>query len=259
MRSVARRPPLALAGPALLAVLLVLLPLAALLGRTPWSRMPALLATTEVRQALWLSLRCGLGAVLLALVLGVPLAWVLARSSLPGRRLLRAVVTVPLVLPPVVGGVALLLAFGRHGVLGRVLVESGTVPAFTPYGVVLAETFVSLPFLVLTVEGAMAGLDRGREDVAATLGAGPLRAFLTVTLPAVAPSVAAGAALAGARALGEFGATITFAGSLPGTTQTVPLAVYQLLEDDPPAAYALSAFLLLVSVVLVLGLRARVR
>ncbi|MCU1589461.1 MAG: Molybdenum transport system permease protein ModB [Frankiales bacterium] len=259
MRSVARRPPLALAGPALLAVLLVLLPLAALLGRTPWSRMPALLATTEVRQALWLSLRCGLGAVLLALVLGVPLAWVLARSSLPGRRLLRAVVTVPLVLPPVVGGVALLLAFGRHGVLGRVLVESGTVPAFTPYGVVLAETFVSLPFLVLTVEGAMAGLDRGREDVAATLGAGPLRAFLTVTLPAVAPSVAAGAALAGARALGEFGATITFAGSLPGTTQTVPLAVYQLLEDDPPAAYALSAFLLLVSVALVLGLRARVR
>ena len=165
----------------------------------------------------------------------------------------------PLVLPPVVGGVALLLAFGRRGVLGPLLVEAGAVPAFTSYGVVLAETFVALPFLVLTVEGALAGLDRGNEDVAATLGARPLRTFLTVTLPAVAPSVAAGAALAGARALGEFGATITFAGSLPGRTQTVPIAVYQLLEDDPPAAYALSAVLLVVSVALVVGLRARLR
>ncbi len=259
MRTARRGRPLLLVGPALVGLLLVALPLAALLARTPWSRLPALLATTAVRQALLLSLRCSVGAVALSLVLGVPLAWLLARSALPGRRLLRALVTVPLVLPPVVGGVALLLAFGRRGVLGPLLVETGTVPAFTPYGVVLAETFVALPFLVLAVEGALAGLDPGREDVAATLGARPLRVFLTVTLPAVAPSVAAGAALAGARALGEFGATITFAGSLPGTTQTVPLAVYQLLEDDPPAAYALSAVLLLVSVGLVLSLRARLR
>ena len=254
-----RRTPPLLAVPALLAVLLVLLPLGALLGRTPWSRLPGLLGGTAVRQALLLSVRCSLGAVALALLLGIPLAWVLARSVLPGRRLLRGLVTVPLVLPPVVGGVALLLAFGRRGLLGPLLVEAGTVPAFTPYGVVLAETFVALPFLVLTVEGALSGLDRGREDVAATLGARPLRTFLTVTLPAVGPSVAAGAALAGARALGEFGATITFAGSLPGRTQTVPLAVYQLLEDDPAAAYALSAVLLLVSVALVVGLRARLR
>jgi molybdate transport system permease protein len=254
-----RRTPLLLAGPALLALVLLVLPLVAILRRTPWARLPELLATTQVRQALWLSLRCTLGAVLLCLLLGVPLAWVLSRSSLPGRRLVRAVVTVPLVLPPVVGGVALLLAFGRHGVLGPLLVETGTVPAFTPYGVVLAEAFVAMPFLVLTVEGALSALDRGREEVAATLGARPLRTLLTVTLPSIAPSVGAGAALAAARALGEFGATITFAGSLPGTTQTVPLAVYQLLEDDPPAAYALSAVLLLVSVGLVAGLRARLR
>ena len=254
-----RRTPLLLAAPALLAALLVVLPLGALLRRTPWSRLPELLSTVAVRQALLLSLRCSLAAVALALLLGVPLAWVLARSALPGRRLLRGLITVPLVLPPVVGGVALLLAFGRRGVLGPLLVEAGAVPAFTPYGVVLAETFVALPFLVLTVEGALAGLDPGNEDVAATLGARPLRTFLTVTLPAVAPSVAAGAALAGARALGEFGATITFAGNLPGRTQTVPLAVYQLLEDDPPAAYALSAVLLVVSVALVAGLRARLR
>jgi molybdate transport system permease protein len=251
--------PLLLAGPAALAVLLVLLPLAALLGRTPWSRLPSLLASSAVREALMLSLRCTVGAVALCLVLGVPLAWVIARSALPGRRVLRAMITVPLVLPPVVGGVALLLAFGRRGLLGPLLVETGTVPAFTPYGVVLAEAFVALPFLVLTVESALAGLNPGGEEVAATLGAGPLRAFVTVTLPAIAPSVAAGSALAAARALGEFGATITFAGSLPGTTQTVPLAVYQLLEDDPPAAYALSAVLLLVSVALVAGLRARLR
>ena len=206
-----------------------------------------------------LSLRCAAGATLLALLLGVPLAWVLARSRLPGRRLLRALVVVPLVLPPVVGGVALLLAAGRRGLLGSLLVEAGAIPAFTPYGVVLAEAFVAMPFLVLVVEGALSGLDPAAEEVAGTLGARPLRTFLTVTLPTIAPSVGAGAALAAARALGEFGATITFAGSLPGRTQTVPLAVYALLQDDPPAAYALSAVLLAVSVGLVLALRGRLR
>jgi molybdate transport system permease protein len=251
--------PLLLVTPAALALLLVLLPMVALLRRTPWSRLPTLLGRSDVRQALLLSVRCTAAAVLVCLLLGVPLAWVLARSRLPGRRLLRGLVTVPLVLPPVVGGVALLLAFGRRGVLGPLLVSAGAVPAFTSYGVVLAESFVALPFLVLSVEGALGGLDRAAEEVAATLGARPLRTFLTVTLPAVAPSVGAGLALAAARALGEFGATITFAGSLPGATQTVPLAVYQLLEDDPPAAYALSAVLLLVSITLVVSLRSRLR
>jgi len=250
-----RRHPLSLSALALVAVVLLLLPLIALLVRTPWQRMPALLGSDAVQQALWLSVRCALAATVLSVVLGIPLAWVLARSHLPGRRLLRGLVAVPLVLPPVVGGVALLLAFGRQGVLGPLLVEAGAVPAFTTWGVILAETFVALPFLVLTVEGALSGLARDHEEVAATLGARPLRVFLTVTLPAIWPSVLSGAVLAGARALGEFGATTTFAGSLPGETQTVPLAVYALLQDDPSAAYALSAVLLTVSVAMVLALR----
>ena len=252
-----QRTPLVLLLPALLAGGLLALPLVALLARTPWSRLPELLGTPQVREALLLSLRCSLGALLLSVVLGIPLAHVLARSTFPGRSLVRAFVTVPLVLPPVVGGVALLLAFGRRGLLGPVLVEVGAVPTFTTWGVILAETFVALPFLVLTVEGAIAGLDGAAEETAATLGASPLRVFATVTLPAVGPSIAAGAALAWARALGEFGATITFAGSLPGRTQTLPLAVYELLADDPAAAYAVSAVLLLVSVALVVLLRAR--
>lgn len=253
------RAPLLLTVPAAVGAALLLLPLTALLRRTPWGRMPELLGREEVQQALWLSVRCALGATALSLLVGVPLAYVLARGHLPGRRLLRGLVVVPLVLPPVVGGVALLLAFGRRGVFGRPLVEAGAVPAFTTWGVVLAETFVALPFLVLVVEGALSGLDRAAEEVAATLGAGPLRVFLTVTLPSVLPSVAAGSVLAAARALGEFGATTTFAGSLPGRTQTVPLAVYALLQDDPAAAYALSTVLLVVSVGLVLALRGRLR
>ncbi len=253
------RTPLLLAVPATAGVVLLLLPLGALLSRTPWRQLPDLLGREDVREALWLSLRCALGATLLSILLGVPLAWVLARSRLPGRRLLRGLVLVPLVLPPVVGGVALLLAFGRRGVVGPILEQVGAVPVFTTWGVVLAEAFVALPFLVLSVEGALTGLDRAPEDVAATLGARPLRVFLTVTLPSVAPSVAAGSVLAGARALGEFGATTTFAGNYPGVTQTVPLKVYALLQDDPAAAYALSAVLLAVSVALVLLLRARLR
>jgi NifC-like ABC-type porter len=252
-----RRAPAALLVPGLLAVGLLVLPLLGLVLRTPWSRLPELLADDRVQQALVLSLRCSLSALGLALLLGVPLAWLLARDALPFPRLVRALVLVPLVLPPVVGGVALLLAFGRRGLLGPLLVETGTTPAFTTTGVVLAEAFVALPFLVLVLEGAIAGLDPAHEETAALLGAGRVRVFLTVTLPLVAPSLAAGAALAWARALGEFGATITFAGSLPGSTQTLPLAVYDLLADDPPAAYAASALLLAVSVGLVVSLRAR--
>jgi molybdate transport system permease protein len=258
MASAARqRTPAALLVPGLLALGLLVLPLVGILSKTPWSDLPELLGRDKVQDALWLSLRCSLAALGLSVVLGVPLAWLLARSRLPGARLLRGLVTVPLVLPPVVGGVALLLAFGRRGIFGPFLEDAGAVPAFTTWGVVLAETFVALPFLVLTVEGALAGLDPRHEETAATLGAGPVRTFLTVTLPMVGPSVAAGAALAWARALGEFGATITFAGSLQGTTQTVPSAVNELLIDDPPAAYALSAVLLAVSITIVVGLRAR--
>ena len=254
-----RPPPLVLLVPAAGAAVLLGVPLLALLLETPWTRIGALLAGDTVQAALWLSLRTSLAAVALSVVLGVPLACLLAGAPPRLRAPLRALVLVPLVLPPVVGGVGLLLAFGRRGLLGPLLVEAGAVPAFTAYGVVLATTFVAMPFLVLVVEGAVSGADPRYAEIAASLGAGRVRALVTVVLPMVAPSVAAGAALAWARALGEFGATITFAGSFPGRTQTLPLAVYELLVDDPPAAYAASALLLGLSVVLVLAVTGRVR
>jgi molybdate transport system permease protein len=188
----------------------------------------------------------------------VPLAWVLARTRLPGRSLLQALVTLPLVLPPVVGGVALLLAFGRNGVVGRHLDSLlGITLPFTTTGVVIAETFVAMPFLVVSVEGALAAADRRFEDAAATLGANRWLTFRRVTLPMIGPSVGAGAVLCWARALGEFGATITFAGNFPGTTQTMPLAVYLALENDPDAAIALSLLLLAICVTVLITLRRR--
>jgi molybdate transport system permease protein len=194
----------------------------------------------------------------ISLLIGVPLAWVLARTSFPGQRLLRALVALPLVLPPVVGGVALLLALGRTGFLGRYLdAWFGLTIPFTPAAVVLAQTFVAMPFLVITVEGALRAADRGFEDAAATLGAKPMTVFLRVTVPLIAPSLGAGAVLCWARALGEFGATITFAGSFPGQTETMPVAVYYALQTDPDAAIALSLVLLLVSVAVLVSLRDR--
>ncbi|WP_370651407.1 ABC transporter permease [Frankia sp. Cj3] len=248
--------PLAVAGGA--ATGFLLLPLAALLVRAPWRNLPALLATPAVGEALRLSLLTTTIATALSLLAGVPLAWLLARSSFPGRRLLRAVITVPLVLPPVVGGVALLLAFGRRGVLGQYLdAWFGITLPFTTAGVVLAEAFVAMPFLIVTVEGALRSTDRRFEEAAATLGASRLVTFRRVTLPMIAPSLAAGGVLCWARALGEFGATITFAGNYPGTTQTMPLAVYLALETDPDAAIALSVVLLAVAVGVLLLLRER--
>jgi molybdate transport system permease protein len=197
-------------------------------------------------------------ATLLCLLLGVPLAWMLARSGLPGRRFVRALVTVPLVLPPVVGGVALLLVFGRRGLVGGWLDATfGVSLPFTTAGVVLAEAFVAMPFLVIAVEGALRAADARYEEAAATLGAGRWTAFRRVTLPLIAPGVAAGAVLCWARALGEFGATITFAGNFPGRTQTMPLAVYLALEQDLDAAIVLSLVLLAVSVVILAALRDR--
>jgi molybdate transport system permease protein len=191
-------------------------------------------------------------------VLGVPLAWLLARTGFPGRRLVRALVTVPLVLPPVVGGVALLLVFGRRGLVGSWLDATvGVSLPFTTAGVVVAEAFVAMPFLVISVEGALRGADDRYEEAAATLGAGRWTAFRRVTLPLIAPGVAAGAVLCWARALGEFGATITFAGNFPGRTQTMPLAVYLALEQDLDAAIVLSLVLLVVSVAILVALRDR--
>jgi len=244
--------------PALGAVVFLLLPLLGLVVRAPWRQLPGRLTSPTVLEALRLSLLCATSAAAVSLLLGVPLAWVLARTALPGRGLLRALVTVPLVLPPVVGGVALLLALGRRGVVGQYLDSwFGVSLPFTTAGVVVAETFVAMPFLVVSVEGALRAADARYEQVAATLGASPWYAFRHVTLPLVVPGVAAGTVLSWARALGEFGATITFAGNFPGQTRTMPLAVYLTMQDDPPAAVALSLILLLVSAVILAGLRER--
>jgi molybdate transport system permease protein len=205
-----------------------------------------------------LSLLTATLATAVSLVLGVPLAWILARTAFPGRKVVRALVTVPLVLPPVVGGVALLLVFGRTGLLGGWLDSTfGITLPFTTAGVVVAEAFVAMPFLVISVEGALRGADARYEEAAATLGAGRWTAFRRITLPLVAPGVAAGAVLCWARALGEFGATITFAGNFPGRTQTMPLAVYLALEQDLDAAIVLSLVLLAVSVTVLVALRER--
>jgi molybdate transport system permease protein len=256
-RPPSRRPPL-LAVPAVLALAFLALPLLGLVVRAPWGTLGGRLADPAAAQALGLSLWCATLATLASVVLGVPLAWVLARTRFPGRGAVRALVTVPLVLPPVVGGVALLLVLGRRGLVGTWLDRwFGVSLPFTTAAVVVAEAFVAMPFLVLAVEGALRGADRRYEEAAATLGASRWTTFRRVTLPMVAPGVAAGAVLAWARALGEFGATITFAGSFPGTTRTMPLAVYLALETDPEQAVVLSLVLLGVSVVVLVGLRDR--
>jgi molybdate transport system permease protein len=256
-----RRAPL---GPVLLATLvtvalaLLLLPLVGLLARTPWSEFLRLLTSERVVAALRLSAVTSVASLALSTVLGVPLAWLLARTRFPGQRLLRALCVLPMVLPPVVGGAALLFAFGRRGVFGAPLERlTGVTLPFTTAGVVLAATFVAMPFLVITVEAGFRAVDHRYEDAAATLGATRWTVFRRVTLPLLLPSLAAGMALAWARALGEFGATITFAGNLPGRTQTMPLAVYLELERDPDAAIVLSLVLLAVSVAVLVGLRDR--
>ncbi len=251
------RAPLRLLLPALLGLGLLAFPLLSLLARTPWTTMPARLVEPKVLDALWLSLLTSTIAMGLCLVLGLPLAWVLARLSFPGRSFLRGLVTVPLVLPPVVAGVALLTAFGRNGVLGGPLREVGISIPFTTTAVVIAHTFVALPFFVISVEGALRATNQDYDVVAATLGADRWTIFRRVTLPLAFPGIVAGMVLGWARSLGEFGATITFAGNFPGTTQTMPLYVYEALQSDPDAALVLSVILLLVSILVLALLRER--
>jgi len=250
--------PLLLLVPAGLAVGFLAVPLLGLLEETSWRDLPEELATPLVLQALRLSLVCSVGAAAVSVLLGVPLAFLLARVAFPGRNLVRALTTLPMVFPPVVGGVALLLAFGRRGLVGQWLDRAfGITLPFTTAGAILAEAFVAMPFLVITVEAGLRAMDRRYEDAAATLGAGRWTTFRRVTLPLIAPSLGAGVALCWARALGEFGATITFAGNLPGVTQTMPLAVYIALETDLEAAIALSLVLLAVSLAVLIALRDR--
>ena len=244
--------------PAAAGALFVVLPLAAMVSRVDWGDFVGLVTSESSVAALRLSLRTSLVSTVICLLVGVPMAMVLARTSFPGQDLLRSLVLLPLVLPPVVGGIALLYTFGRRGLLGESLEVLGIQIAFSTTAVVMAQTFVALPFLVVSLEGALRTAGQQYEIVAASLGAGPTTVFRRVTLPLVLPGLASGAVLAFARALGEFGATITFAGSLQGVTRTLPLEIYLQRETDADAAAALSLVLVVVAVV-VIGLARRGR
>ena len=243
---------------AIVAIAFFALPFIGLVWRMPWSSVRSTLTASGVGAALRLSIICSLWATALSTVFGVPLAWVLARVDFPGRAFVRALCTLSMVLPPVVGGVALFFAIGRRGLFGQYLERwFGITIPFTTAAVVIAQTFVAMPFLVLTVEAALRQLDRRYDEAARTLGASRWYAFMRVTLPAIRPALVAGAVLAWARALGEFGATITFAGNYPGTTQTMPLAIYIARESDQDKAIVLSLVLIAVSFVVLVGLRDR--
>lgn len=246
------------AGVAAVGALLVVLPLAALASRVDWPNFWTLISSESSVAALLLSLRTSAVSTLLCLLVGMPLALVLARARFPGINLLRSLVLVPLVLPPVVGGIALLYTFGRRGLLGESLEVAGIQIAFSTTAVVLAQTFVALPFLVISLEGALRTAGTRYDVVAATLGARPTTVLFRVTLPLVWPGLLSGTVLSFARCLGEFGATITFAGSLQGVTRTLPLEIYLQRETDPDAAVALSLVLVAVAV-LVIGFTRRSR
>ncbi|MGH3452833.1 MAG: ABC transporter permease [Nocardioidaceae bacterium] len=252
------RVPLLILIPAVGGLAVLLLPLIGLFVRAPWTDLGEYLTSTEVTTALRLSLVTATISMLVCLVLGTPLAWLLARVDFRGRQFVRALVTVPLVLPPVVGGIALLTTFGRRGVLGEPIFDAfGYQVTFTTTAVVVAQTFVALPFLVLAVEGALRSTDPRYDEVAASLGASRWWTFVRVTLPLAGPGIISGAVLAWARALGEFGATITFAGNFEGVTRTMPLEVYNTYQTDAPGAIVVSLLLLAVSIGVLAALRER--
>jgi molybdate transport system permease protein len=230
-----------------------------LLWRAPWSDVASVLRDHSAREALRLSLICSLSATGLSVLLGLPIAWLLARGRLVGLNVFRALAMLPLVLPPVVGGVALFYAFGRRGLIGQWLDRWFDIQLpFTIWAAIIAETFVAMPFFIITVEGALRGVDARYEDAAATYGAGPWTILRRVTLPMIAPSIGAGMALTWARALGEFGATITFAGNFSGKTQTLPLAIYLAFESNEPAGIILSILLLAISIIVLVVVGSRV-
>jgi molybdate transport system permease protein len=252
------RTPWPLIGPAALAVALLSLPIIGLLQRAPWSTLIERLTTPEIRDAIRVSLVVSLTAAALCMALGLPLAWMLARSTRRGTGLLRALVLLPMVLPPVVGGTALLFALGRRGFFGEWLDEwFGVTLPFTTAGAVVAATFVAMPFFVTTLESALREEGTALDEAAATAGATPWSTFVHVTLPTMRPAIAAGVALSWARALGEFGATITFAGSLGGRTRTLPVETFLALEQDPESAVAISVLLLAISLGVLVVLRGR--
>jgi molybdate transport system permease protein len=253
-----RSTPIAIGVLAVLGIAFLTVPLVALLIRAPWSELADKLSASGAWVALRLSLLVSLSAAAISFVLGVPIAWVLARARFPGKALVRAIVILPLVLPPVVGGVALLTALGRSGIVGRWLYDVGVQLTFTTTGAIVATTFVSIPLVILSAEGGLRALDPRFEQAAGAMGASRTYVLRRVTLPLLRPQLAAGVVLAWARALGEFGATITFAGNLAGRTQTLPLAVYQARQTDPGAAVAASLLLVVLSVLVLVALRDRI-
>jgi molybdate transport system permease protein len=253
----ARLPPVVIVL-ALLGAAFVTLPVLALFVRAPWGRVGETLRGVGASTALRLSLEVSLAATAVSLVVGVPLAWALARGGFPGRSVLRALVVLPIVLPPVVGGIGLLAALGREGLIGRWLSDAlGVQLTFSTAGAVLATTFVSMPLVVLATESGLRGLDPRFERAAAAMGGSPWYVFRRVTLPMVAPQLVAGAVLTWARALGEFGATITFAGNLAGRTQTMPLAIFEARQVDPGGAILMSLILVVISVAVLVAISGR--
>lgn len=250
------RRPLFLLIPGLLGLAFIVIPPFALLAQTPWSSLTNILSSDVTLNALRLSLVVSLIATGIAFIVGTPLAWLLAHNSLPWGRLWRALVIVPLLLPPVVSGVALLSAFGRRGPIGGPIYDfSGFQIPFSTLAVVLASAFVAMPFLVITMEGAFRSVNHEIEEAAMVDGASARQVYWRITLPLVAPSLIAGTVLAWARAVGEFGATITFAGNLEGVTQTMPLAVYTALESDRELALGMSVLMVIISVGILVALR----
>ena len=239
------------------ALVFVLVPVVALAVKAPWSRALSALSDAGAWTALRVSLEVTLGAVAISLVVAMPAAWALARTDFPGRRLVRALIVLPIVLPPVVAGVALLATFGRLGLVGGLMESAGFRLVFTTAGAALATAFVSAPFLVLALEAGFRSIDPRFEDAARSLGASRWYVFRRVTLPQLRPALVAGLVLTWARALGEFGATITFAGNFRGTTQTLPLAVFQALQSDPGGAYVVSLMMLVASVAVLVAVGGR--
>ncbi len=257
-RPTRRRTPAVFVVLAALGVALVGLPVLGLLVRTPWTRVFEILSSETALTALRLSLVVATAAAAISFLLGFPLAWTLARASFRGKSLVRGLVILPLVMPPVVAGVGLLAAFGRKGVVGSWIYELfGVQITFTTWAAILAATFVSFPLAVLALEAGFRGLDVRLEDAGSTLGASRWYVLRRVTIPLLGPQIAAALVLSWARALGEFGATITFAGNLIGRTQTLPLAVFEQLQKDQEAAFALSILLIVVALVVILALRGR--
>lgn len=252
------RPPWPIVAFAVAGVVFFALPLIGLLAQTPWSELGSLMTSQVVLDALRLSVIASVSATAISLLLGFPIAFVLARMAFRGKSVVRALVLLPLVLPPVVGGAALLFALGRRGVIGEPIYEAtGFVLPFSMWGVIVAVTFVAMPFMVITVEAALRNADTSYEGAAASLGASRWTVMRRVTIPMIMPALIAGTALTWARAFGEFGATVTFAGNLQGRTQTLPLAVFVALESNRSAAIAISLIMVVVSLAVLIVLRDR--